>query len=108
VAKTKLLAYKRRVSPADDWVASAYMVSNPLIEVDDGTASGRWHYVWCYENDAGEIGWGPGRDDGAYRKSGGWLADLGHDHHPPDQPRLGLRVSRLSRSPPGPSATGSA
>jgi hypothetical protein len=56
--RDELLAYKRRDSPADDWVASAHMVSNSLIEVGDGTASGQWYYVWLYENEAGDVGWG--------------------------------------------------
>lgn len=71
--KEELLAYKRRDSPADDWVSSAHMVSNPLIELDGRTASGRWYYVWLYENDAGEIGWGQGHYDDEYRKTdAGW------------------------------------
>ena len=68
-----ILDYKRQDSPADDWIASAHMVSNPVIEVDGGTASGRWYYVWLYENDVNEIGWGQGRYDDEYRETDvGW------------------------------------
>ncbi len=71
--KAEILDYKRQDSPADDWVASAHMVSNPLIEVEDGTASGRWYYVWLYQNEAGELGWGQGRYDDEYRETAaGW------------------------------------
>ncbi|MFB6310104.1 MAG: nuclear transport factor 2 family protein [Salinirussus sp.] len=71
--RDEILAYKRQDSPADEWVTSAHMAMNPLINLDGDTASGQWYYLWYYENAAGDRGWGQGRYDEAYRRTAdGW------------------------------------
>lgn len=71
--RDEILDYKRGDSPADDWVTSAHMVTNPLIDLDGDEASGKWYYLWYYENANGDRGWGQGRYDEEYRRTAeGW------------------------------------
>ncbi|QLG60287.1 nuclear transport factor 2 family protein [Halorarum salinum] len=46
----------------------AHMASNPLIEIDDNEATGKWYYIVIIEDDEGNVSWGQGRWEDTYRR----------------------------------------
>lgn len=64
-----------------DWVAdavdhSAHLVANPVVDVDDDTATGTWYYLVVLEYPDGEIEFGQGRYEDEFRRvDGEWKVE---------------------------------
>ena len=52
---------------------SAHVVTNPAVDVDVDTATGRWYLLLFYRDADGNDGWTQARYDDEYRRvDGGW------------------------------------